>query len=171
MNSFYTKYIASTETVNRAKRESLNKELRNSIRGKENGYVARLGEILVEKITGGILKNTYDYDLILKNNLKADVKTKERKVDPKPHYEVSVADFNTSQKCDIYIFVSINTKSIPHAGFVVGWLDKDDFYRKARFCKKGDFDSDNNFTFKADCYNLSFAELNPLKNLINYATT
>jgi hypothetical protein len=111
MNINYKEYVVSPQAAARARKESLNKDLKNSIRGRENGYVARLGEIAVAQATGGTIKNTYDYDVVLKNGTKVDVKTKERTVDPKPHFEVSVADFNTTQKCEAYYFVSVNKKS------------------------------------------------------------
>lgn len=162
---YYTRYIVSEATAQKAKLESINKDLRNSIRGRENGYVARLGELLVAKVTGGAIQNTYDYDVVLKNGIKIDVKTKERSVDPKPHYEVSIADFNTRQKCDAYVFVSVNTKSVPNTAFIVGWLNKADFYSAATFHKKNEYDPSNNFIFKADCYNVKFKDLNPIESL------
>jgi|TARA_R110000744_G_scaffold29912_6_gene71142 hypothetical protein len=164
MNINYKEYVVSPQAAARARKESLNKDLKNSIRGRENGYVARLGEIAVAQATGGTIKNTYDYDVVLKNGTKVDVKTKERTVDPKPHFEVSVADFNTTQKCDAYYFVSVNTKSSPNTVSIVGWLSKDDFYKKAKFWKKGqiDFNSENKFEFKADCYNMECRYLNSL---------
>jgi hypothetical protein len=165
MDSGYKSYSVSSQAAERARKESLDKDLNNSIRGKENGYVARLGEMAVAKATGGIIKNTYDYDIILENGIKIDVKTKERTVDPKPHYEVSVADFNTTQKCDAYYFVSVNTKSLPQIVSIVGWISKDDFYKKAKFWREGeiDYNSENKFRFRADCYNIQIKDLNPLK--------
>lgn len=161
----YKRYSVNNKAAAIAKKEALKKDLNNSIRGKENGYVARLGEMAVAKATGGTIKNTYDYDVILKDGTKIDVKTKERTVDPKPYYEVSVADFNTTQKCDRYYFVSINTKSEPNIISILGWLSKDDFYKKAKFWRKGQIDSnsENKFEFRADCYNVQIKDLNPLE--------
>jgi|14BtaG_2_1085337.scaffolds.fasta_scaffold105294_2 hypothetical protein len=165
MSISYKQYRVNDKAVAIAEKQALKKELRNSIRGKENACVARLGEMAVAKATGGTIKNTYDYDIILKDGTRIDVKTKERTVDPKPYYEVSVADFNTTQKCDRYYFVSINTKSKPNIISILGWLSKDDFYRKAKFWRKGQIDSnsENKFEFRADCYNVQIKDLNPLE--------
>jgi hypothetical protein len=42
----------------------------------------------------------------------------------------------------------------------LGKISKVDFYKTATFHKKGDIDPDNNFTFKADCYNIPISKLN-----------
>ena len=86
-----------------------------------------------------------------------DVKTKERTVAPKSYYECSVADFNTEQDCDEYAFVSV--LSTMKEAWYLGKISKVDFYKTATFHKKGDIDPDNNFTFKADCYNIPISEL------------
>ena len=66
MNINYKEYVVSPQAAARARKESLNKDLKNSIRGRENGYVARLGEIAVAQATGGTIKNTILYQLIQK---------------------------------------------------------------------------------------------------------
>jgi len=66
--------------------------------------VGYIGEALVLHLEGGEIKDTYDYDLIDRNGVKIDVKTKERKVVPRSNYNCTVADFNTKQKCDRYAF-------------------------------------------------------------------
>ena len=149
----------SEEMKAKANKEGLHKNLRNSIRGKDNALVARLGEMIALFFTKGELVNTFDYDIVSENGIKVDVKTKERTVDPKPFYEVSVADYNTTQKCDCYMFVTINTKAKPIRASVVGWKWKDDFYKSATFHQKGQIDNNNGFIFRADCYNMKFEEL------------
>lgn len=150
----WKKYKASQETLERANREFMDKVLRNSIRAGKGNFVARLGEILAQKVIGGSMENTFDYDLISPLGMKIDVKTKERTVAPLPHYEVSVADFNTKQECDAYLFTSILVSKEEAFGWLVGWMTKKDFYDKAKFHKKGELDPSNNFIFKADCYNM-----------------
>ena len=60
-------------------------------------------------------KNTYDYDVVY-DGVKIDVKAKRTTVIPKPYFECSVADFNTKQKCDIYLFARIlaEKETYPH---------------------------------------------------------
>ena len=131
-------------------------KLYNSIlRGKGNmsGFI---GEQLALKVLGGAWENTYDYDLKV-NDIRIDVKTKHTSVKPLPHYECSIAAFNTKQDCDGYAFVRVlNDFSV---GWFLGVLTKQDYFDKATFLKKGEVDPSNNYTVKADCYNVRIDEL------------
>lgn len=99
--------------------------------------------------------NTYDYDLIVAGK-KIDVKTKRCTSPPKTSYECSLANFNTTQKCDIYMFTRVDEK----AGkvYLLGWISKKDFKDKSIFHKKGETDSNivggKPFKFHADCWNI-----------------
>jgi len=130
--------------------------LNNSIRKGEGSLVAYIGEEVVKNVLNGEIKDTYDYDIVYQNT-KVDVKTKERAVAPKPYYECSVADFNTRQDCDEYAFVSV-LNTLEEAWYL-GKITKPDFYKKAVFHRKGELDPANNFTFKADCYNIPISLL------------
>ena len=131
-------------------------KLYNSIlRGKGNmsGFI---GEQLALKVLGGAWENTYDYDLKV-NDIRIDVKTKQTSVKPLTHYECSIAAFNTKQDCDGYAFVRVlNDFSV---GWFLGVLTKQDYFDKATFLKKGEVDPSNNYTVKADCYNVRIDEL------------
>ena len=131
-------------------------KLYNSIlRGKGNmsGFI---GEQLALKVLGGAWENTYDYDLKV-NDIRIDVKTKQTSLKPLPHYECSIAAFNTKQDCDGYAFVRVlNDFSV---GWFLGVLTKQDYFDKATFLKKGEVDPSNNYTVKADCYNVRIDEL------------
>ena len=131
--------------------------LNNSIRKGEGSLVAYIGEEVAKHVLNAEIKDTYDYDLVY-NKTKVDVKTKERTVPPKLYYECSVADFNTKQDCDEYAFVSV-LNNLKQAWYL-GKISKADFYKNATFHKKGEVDPDNNFTFKADCYNIAISQLN-----------
>jgi len=135
--------------------------LNNSIRKGKGGLVAYIGEALVLHLEGGEIKDTYDYDLIDRNGVKIDVKTKERKVAPRANYNCTVADFNTKQKCDRYAFVSVLDDK--KTAWYLGSISKEEFYKKAVFRKKGEFDPDSpptrDFYFTADCYNVRVSEL------------
>lgn len=141
-------------------------ELRNSIRGGKGNTIGFLGELMVEeylKQHGATEDNTYNYDLSFKN-VKVDVKTKERKSAPKPEYDCSIARYNTKQQCDWYFFVSVDSNH--NYAWLLGAEKKEDYFKKARFCKKGDIDSSNGFSFKADCYNVSIADLGSIDDFI-----
>jgi len=135
-------------------------KLKNSIRNQKGKLVGLLGEEIVKKFLGIPVKQdkaSYDYDLIDWGDQKIEVKTKERSVAPKPEYECSVALYNAKQDCDLYVFVSVlNDFS---KGWVCGWLSPEDFKKKAKKFKKGDKDPSNNFTFRADCYNIKIKDL------------
>ena len=148
-----------TEDVELAKKKA--KEmgtLKNSIRKGEGNVVGFLGEILFARYFGGIIDNTYDYDVIV-NNLKVDVKTKETTVKPKDHYYASVAASNTKQECDAYYFVRV--KKNLSEGWLLGGELKEDFFKKAIFGKKGEKDPSSHlgWRFKADCYNMEIKDL------------
>lgn len=133
-------------------------QLNNSILKGKGNLVGFLGEQIALSHLGGTWQNTYEYDIVLPNGEKVDVKTKQTSVTPLPEYDCSVAKYNISQKCDSYVFIRVK------GDFTVGWylgtIKKDDFLNKAIFMKKGDFDPSNNYKVKADCYNLKIKELN-----------
>ena len=91
------------------------------------------------------------------NGKKIDVKTKQTSVAPLLDYDCSVSNFNTKQECDAYAFVRVKND------FTVGWylgsMDKKEYFEKAVFMKKGDVDTSNNYTVRADCYNLKIKQL------------
>ena len=154
MRKFNITDSALTRAKDRAQKLPL---LNNSIRSGEGGVVAYIGEEVAKYVLNAEIKDTYDYDLVY-SGTKVDVKTKERTVAPKSYYECSVADFNTKQDCDEYAFVSV-LNSLKQAWYL-GKISKLDFYKNATFHKKGEVDPDNNFTFKADCYNIAISQLN-----------
>ena len=90
--------------------------LQNSITHGQGNLAGFVGEEVAQSVLGGELANTRDYDLILEDEKKIDVKTKRCTSPPKGHYECSVADFNTSQKCDEYVFVRVMKD------FSKGWI-------------------------------------------------
>jgi hypothetical protein len=143
-------------------------KLRNSITKGDGNVAGIIGELIALKalnLTSSNWKSdvSYDYDIIDNDGLKWDVKTKRRTVQPKPYHNCSVADYNTSQKCDRYLFVSLLNLE---EGFVLGWITPKEFYDKSIFYKKGEVDPTSPphkiFKFTADCYNLENKYLNKL---------
>lgn len=139
-------------------------KLNNSIRSGEGNIVGFLGEEIVKSFFNITSRNTYNYD-ILYNDKKYEVKTKETTVVPKDTYDCSVAAYNTKQQCDYYIFVRVlDTLS---KGWILGFMEKDEYMKNSIFLKKGDIDLSNNYTVKADCYNMKIYNLKDIKQLIN----
>jgi len=132
-------------------------QINNSIERGDGNLIGFLGEMIAQKVIGGRIKNTYEYDLVLKDGTKIDVKTKKTSVAPKDYYECSIANYNTKQDCDEYCFVRVkNTLDI---GWYLGRISKEEYFKKAKFLKKGDLDGDNGYVVKADCWNLQIKEL------------
>lgn len=134
--------------------------LKHSFMKGNRNVVGFLGEILVADYLKANIENTYDYDLI-KSGVKIDVKSKRCSSVPQDHYECSVAAYNTKQKCDYYVFVRI-LKDYKKA-WILGIINKENFFKNSILRKKGFTDISNNLTFKEDTYNL------PIKDLLDFA--
>lgn len=130
--------------------------LRGSIENGDGNFAGLLAEFVVADSIGAVRRPTYEYDIV-RNDVSIDVKTKRRTVKPKPSYEASIADYNTEQGADVYYFTSYNTDS--NVFSLLGYVTTDNYYQMATFHEEGDYDADNNFTFKADCYNLRYDKL------------
>jgi hypothetical protein len=131
--------------------------LNNSIRQGDGNLVGFLGEQIAQQVLGATEKNSYHYDLVLPNGQTIDVKTKQTTVKPRVDYDCSVAAFNTKQQCDYYAFVRV--KSDLTTGWYLGAYKKSEYFQNAVSLKKGQIDPSNNFTVKADCYNMKISDL------------
>lgn len=146
-----------------AKAEEMGK-LKNSITEGERNLVGFLGEEIANSYIQGEIQNTYEYD-ILWGKIKIDVKSKDTTVYPKSNYEVSVANFNTKQKCDYYVFVRVlDDLSV---GWLLGYMSKQDYFENSRFLKKGEKDGSNSFIVRADCHNMFINDLKKMEDFHN----
>jgi hypothetical protein len=141
--------------------------INNSIMKGDGNIAGFLGEEVANYVLCGTINNTYDYDIVTgslcgnSQRVTWDVKTKRCTSPPKPYYDCSVANYNTKQKCDNYIFVRIENKNgIWGEAWVLGWLPRDEYYKKARKLTKGEVDSSNGFIVRADCHNVAIKDLN-----------
>ena len=132
---------------------SLNKSILNG-GGNLAGFI---GEFVAQSVLGGIIENTFQYDLVLDSGKKVDVKTKQTGFEPKPEYDCSISSESKIQDCDIYAFVRV--KNDLTTAWFLGKIDKKKFFRKAKHFKKGEVDPSNNYTVKADCWNLKIKDL------------
>ena len=79
--------------------------LHNSILRGGGSVAGFLGEQIVLSVMGGEDRHeSYDYDIVLDDGRKVEVKTKQTSATPLPHYSCSISNFNTRQDCDIYAF-------------------------------------------------------------------
>jgi len=144
--------------------------IKNSIlQGKGNwaGFLAE--EALASYLDANIdADSSYDYDLLYKG-IRIEVKTKRRTVIPKGHYEVSINETSLHQDPDLYVFMQVQ---FSHTScridslvglWVLGIKTPKDFFQTARFVPKGEYDYRNNFTNKANMYNLEIQYLDSLK--------
>jgi uncharacterized protein with LGFP repeats len=162
-NSFPEIRITS-EMIDRAADKSREMgRIKNSITGGEKNLIGFLGEEIVAKYLKGKVSNTYEYDVILGDKL-IEVKTKDTTAYPKKGYEVSVAGFNTRQKCNYYVFTRI--LSDLSVGWILGYMSRKEYYEKARKMTKDEVDGTNNFVVKADCWNMFISDLKPIKDLL-----
>ena len=142
----------------RKKAKELGRLSRSITRGQGNlaGFV---GEEIALKVLGGRFDNiekNVDYDIIIPSGKTVDVKTKRTSVKPKPFYECSINTYY-KQKCDYYAFVRVHNDL--HIGWFLGWYPREKYYEDSIHFKKGDKDPSNNFTFKADAYNMEISKL------------
>lgn len=133
--------------------------LNNSIMSGAGNLTGFVGEEVARAVLGGKEENTYEYDIMLEDGTRVEVKSKLTSVEPKPHYECTISKYNTKQDCDYYAFVRVHN-SYSKAWFL-GVYKKDEYMRDARYMKKGDVDPSNNYTVRADCYNLPISQLKP----------
>ena len=132
-------------------------KLRNSITNGAGNIAGFIGEAIAQQVMGGVLANTYDYDLILCNSKTVDVKTKLTSVKPLETYDCSIAGLNTKQECDYYAFVRV--KNDLSVGWFLGVYEKQQYMIDSVFMKKGTIDPSNGYTVKSDCYNLKINQL------------
>lgn len=132
-------------------------QLNNSITRGQGNLAGFIGEEIASKVLGAEPNNTFDYDVLMPDGTRIDVKTKRTSVPPLPTYECSISAINTNQKCDYYAFVRVHNDF--HVGWFLGVYPKADYFLDATFYKKGMVDPSNGFTFKADCYNLAIKDL------------
>ncbi len=105
------------------------------------------------------------YDIII-NNKKTDIKTMGRTVDIKDHYVHNFIGLQKNYENDLYIFCSYNKKR--DVIQICGWINKDEFFKKCSFFKKGAKryrDDGSYFNTKTDLYEIKNIDLIRINNL------
>ena len=145
--------------------------LRDSILEGKGTFIGMVGQLSVKEYLQCEHAPTYDYDLIHKG-FKLEVKTKACTSEPRPEYDASVADSNTKQKCDRYVFARVERDRyvrnyLTGRVWIIGWMDKEEYFEKTTFYKKVQIDPNGNgWKFDADCHNLVHSELNDIRELL-----
>jgi len=168
VEKFSVEVSVTNEMLENAKvrADKIPSNIKNSIRKGEGRLCGAIGEMALIKISGGeesIGRSVYQYDVNIRGML-CEVKTKERNDIPKSHYNCTVANVNATQKCDYYIFASTNRDY--SKVWILGFLPREEFIQKSRFMKKGEYDSENDYTCHEDCWNVRIDELRNIRELI-----
>lgn len=166
--SLYVEILISNDMMNVAKKraDGIPETIKNSILKGKGRITGALGEIAFIKFSGGREsrnREVYNFDVVTDTGL-YEIKTKLRSGCPKEYYECSVANFNSSQECDYYVFASTihNYSKV----WLLGYLSKEDFKKKRIFRKKGEYDPDNGQTCTADCWNVKINQLNNIREIL-----
>lgn len=165
-----TEFDITPEMEERAKVKSRRHgDIKNSIRKGKGNLAGYLGEeIVMANIEDCLEHNTYNYDIIrfpeTDFQYTIDVKTKERTVEPKDFYTTHVASTSLHQKVDIYIFCQVIIKRGPKRGWVLGWMQKEEYLDKAKFMKAGEPD-EYGWENRVDGYVMKISDLNPISEL------
>ena len=115
----------------------------------------------------------YHYDLVLEDGTRTEIKTKRRTVPPKYNYDVSIYEKSTFQQPDLYMFVSMQYEKsykirdvIQYENLLDIWLlgqkTPEDFFKKAKFWDKGDYDESNKLVLNSKTYNLLIKDLDDI---------
>jgi hypothetical protein len=140
--------------------------LNNSISKGDGNVAGFIGELIVASILDAKQDNTYQYDLVLPDGKTIDVKSKRTNRQPKPHYDCSVAAFNTTQECDYYAFVRMNVEA--RVAWFLGMIPKEDYYKQATLIEAGDIIGSNQYMVRSSCYNLAIEDIWRVSEHDNY---
>ena len=145
-------YITQKQIVEAEKLYNF-KVLNNSITNGESRMHGAMGEIMAIEFLRSRGKDVkyvgcYDYDIEI-NGKKIDVKTIRTDKEPTDDFNANISAFNTTQKTDFYLWCSVSVDMT--YGYVIGYLEKNEFYKIAELKKKGEIDF-GKWTFKSDTY-------------------
>jgi hypothetical protein len=147
----------NSEMIENAKRRAEEQGvLKNSFMEGKGNFVGYLGEEIFLKEFGGDRTNDHHHDVVYKGK-KMEIKTKNTTSYPRHYYMCSVSAFNPLQESDYYVFCRVN--QIENIGWICGFYDVNKFKMDAKFYRKGEFDPDNEYYVKSDCWSLPISRL------------
>lgn len=153
---------------------------KNSHRKENANQVGFLGEIVFEDFleTAGIefskdKKTTHDYSI--RDDIKVELKTKDRTVMPKLNFDNSVPLYNhVHQQPDFYYFISLERQKSQISNdirrfkyaYILGGTDRKTLHEKGIIWKEGDVDPSNGTKFWTSCINIGMKDLTENKEMI-----
>lgn len=152
------------EQIKRAKNYYKFGALKDSITKGKGNLIGSIGEIVVSdyyKLKGFKVddNSTFQNDLRI-NGFTIDIKTRPTKYPPQKNYEIRLPYFNTHQKTNFYYFVLVDLEF--KNCWLAGYIKKDTFFKKAKFCKKGMARHDG-WKYRCNTYVLNITELEQIK--------
>ncbi|MGF1681036.1 hypothetical protein [Photobacterium minamisatsumaniensis] len=182
-NFTYTKVTRISEAVyQEAEYRSANQKIfKRSHREDEANGVGCLGEVIAEywmrensiSFNPELEETTHDY--VIGDNIKVDVKTKDRTVRPKIDYDNSAPFYNHAhQQPDYFFFISLERKKGDerkdirrfHTAYIVGAINYHELDEVGILFLENDVDWRNKTKFWTDCLNVEMWQLIPLKEAI-----
>lgn len=154
----------------------------NSHRKFQGNEVGFLGEIIFLdylKANGIYFKidDETSHDISLFNSRKVEIKTKDRTVIPKSHYECSIPLYNHShQRAHYYVFLSLlrdknesteKLKRFKYA-YILGFANKELMRKYGVLWKAGDVDPSNGTRFWTSCVNIKIENLLSLETFTKF---
>lgn len=160
--------VISNDLLAKARDKSLEiGELKGSFTKGRGQLYGLVGQELVKQRIGGTGGDTYDYDFLLPNGLRVEVKTKKVGSLPLGHYWCSVPDTSLHQRTDIYVFTRVRDDF--SEGWIIGWMTRDEFLLQARHFNKGDKDPlGGKWPFPVACLNVIADSLKPIASLLTF---
>ena len=157
--------LITENQIKRAKKLYSFNNLNNSITKGKSEIFGAVGEIVAldfynrESLNASYV-GSFDYDLRVYDK-RVDVKTKKVNNAPELNHNATIPAINTKQRTDIYLFVYV--LSDLSKAFLVGWLPKDLFFETATLKRKGEFDGNTSFQYRADTYSTTLDKLYAVK--------
>ena len=175
----YKQFSFTDQMLKRVWDESSRIQIYNgSRRGRNANFVGLLGEKIVhswfkDNHINSVCENQIEHD-IKAGNHRIEVKTKDRTVDPLPHYEASVPQYvYEAQSPDFYFFVSLkrdkNVRKVWYRtfreGFLLGYLSSAEF-NQVKYSEKIGY-KPNGAYFFCDAWNCKISDLREPNDILH----
>ena len=123
------------------------------------GYV---GQIAARKwLSNAIDVDHFDYDLLV-GDVRVEVKTQVRQVNPCLNYWGRIAASNDSQLCDYYLFCqaqwqhNAKNKKLRHGAFICGMLSVNEMREVMHFSETGSIEANDSKPEKGSCWKIEY---------------
>jgi hypothetical protein len=128
------------------------------------GYV---GQLAARKwLDNAINVDCIDYDLLV-GDVRVEVKTALRNVNPNPDHWARIAASNDAQLCDYYLFCQAqfalyqNKKKLRRGAYILGMLSVNEMRERMHWAAKGSQENGDDFKERGDCWKVKHNRLIP----------